>query len=215
MASAPADHAVVRSAPLDVAMGRDSDAGTIRLPQGGRVEGRIAERGGKPLSGASVFLRGGDGEFLEEWTATTTDVGGHFAYGGVPNGVWDVVARAPGHAVAVARGIRIAEGGVANVRLELLGGTEVFADIGDVAIERLFSLKIEVEGPDGRIPLTLFGLGDLTDLLAHPPRPDVVRLGRFVAGDYRVHGSLGDKSFERKFTLKGEPELHIPVELPH
>jgi uncharacterized GH25 family protein len=214
MSSAPADHAVVRTAPIDVADGRVGDVGAIRLPQGGRVEGTITDHSGKGLAGASVFLRAGGGDFLEEWTATTSDAGGRFAYGGVPNGVWDVVARAPGHAVAVARGVRVAEGSTAGVRLELLGGTEVFGDVGEVAVERLFNLKIEVEGPQGRIPLTLFGLGDLTDLLAHPPRPDVVRLGRFGPGDYRVHGALDGKSFEKKFTLKGEPELHIPLELP-
>src|SRR5262249_13010804 len=206
MSSAPADHAVARTAPLDVANGREGDAGTIRLPKGGRVEGTVTDKSGKALTGASVFLRGGDGEFLEEWSATSADSSGHFAYGGVPNGVWDVVARASGHALAVARGIHVAENSVADVRLELLGGTEVFGDIGEVAVERLFNLKIEVEGPDGRIPLTLFGLGDLTDLLAHPPRPDVVRLGRFGPGEYRVHGALDGKSFEKKFTLKGEPE---------
>jgi hypothetical protein len=214
MTSSPADHAVVRTPALDVAEGRDCDAGTIRLPQGGKIEGSITDRAGKALTGASVFMRGGDGEFLEEWTATSSDSSGHFAYGGVPNGVWDVIARAPGHAVAVARGIRVGEGALVNVRIQLLGGTEVFADIGDVALEKLFSLKIEVEGPEGRIPLTLFGMGDLTDLLAHPPRPDVVRLGRFNPGEYRVHGALDGKSFEKRFTLKGEPELHIPVELP-
>jgi uncharacterized GH25 family protein len=212
--SAPADHAVVRTAPIDVAGGREGDAGTIRLPQGGRIEGTITDGTGKALASASVFLRSGDGEFLEEWSATTSDASGHFAYGGVPAGSWDVVARAPGHAVAVARSIRAAEGGVAEVRLKLLGGTEVFADVGEVAVERLFNLKVEVEGPDGRIPLTLFGMGDLTDLLSRPPRLDVVRLGRFAAGEYRVHGSVDGKSFEKKFTLKGEPELHIPLELP-
>jgi len=214
MASSPADHAVVRTAPLEVKEGRDSDAGTIRLPRGGRIEGTLVGADGKGLSGGSVFLRGGDGEFLEEWTATTSDASGHFEYGGVPNGNWDVVARAPGRATAVARNVGVGEGSVATVRLALIGGTEVFADIGDVAIERLFSLKVEVDGPDGRIPLTLFGLGDLTDLLAHPPRPDVVRLGRFGPGDYRVSGTIEGKSFERKFTLKGEPELHVPVDLP-
>ena len=214
MASGPADHAVIRTAPLEVKEGRDSDAGTIRLPRGGRIEGTLVGADGKGLSGASVFLRGGDGEFLEEWTATTSDANGHFEYGGVPNGTWDVVARAPGRATAVARNVGVGEGSVASVRLELIGGTEVFADIGDVAIERLFSLKVEVDGPDGRIPLTLFGLGDLTDLLAHPPRSDVVRLGRFGPGDYRVSGTIEGKAFERKFTLKGEPELHVPVELP-
>lgn len=214
MSSAPADHAVVRTAPIDVADGREGDAGAIRLPQGGRVEGTVVERSGKALGGATVFLRGGDGEFLEEWSATSSDASGHFTYGGVPNGAWDVVARAPGHAVAVAKAVRVAEGVTTSVRLELLGGTEVFGDIGEVAVERLFNLKIEVEGPQGRIPLTLFGMGDLTDLLAHPPRPDVVRLGRFGPGDYRVHGTLDGKNFEKKFTLKGEPELHVPLELP-
>src|SRR5262249_22252375 len=153
-------HAVARTAPLEVKEGRDTDAGTIRLPRGGRIEGTLVDGGGKGISGGSVFLRGGDGEFLEEWTATTSDGSGHFEYGGVPNGTWDVVARAPGRSTAVARGVGVGEGAVATVRLVLAGGTEVFADIGDVAVERLFSLKVEVDGPDGRIPLTLFGLGD-------------------------------------------------------
>jgi hypothetical protein len=109
----------------------------------------------------------------------------------------------------------VSDDAVSTVRLTLIGGTEVFADIGEVAVERLFSLKVAVDGPDGRIPLTLFGLADLTELLARPPRPDVVRLGRFGPGEYRVSGTLEGKSFERRFTLKGEPELHIPLELPH
>jgi len=215
MAGGPAAHAVVRTPPIDVTEGRDVDAGTIRLPKGGRIEGTLSGSDGKAVAGASVFLRGGDGEFLEEWTATSSDASGHFDYGGVPSGTWDVVAHAPGRATAVARSIGVSDDAVSTVRLTLIGGTEVFADIGEVAIERLFSLKVAVDGPDGRIPLTLFGLADLTELLARPPRPDVVRLGRFGPGEYRVSGTLEGKSFERRFTLKGEPELHIPLELPH
>ena len=120
----------------------------------------------------------------------------------------------PGHATSVARGVSVREGEVSTANFRLLGGTEVFADIGEVDFDKLVQLRLEVEGPDGRIPLTLFGLGDLQELLSQPWRLDVVRLGRFGPGEYRVTGRLGDKTFEKTFHLAGEPELHIPVSLP-
>ncbi len=208
-------HAIVKSGALLVPDGASVDVGTLRLPAGARIEGIVTDADGRPLAGASLFLRDpATGAYLEEWTAASSSDSGTFEYDGVPAGTWDVVCRAPGRAVAVVRGVRASEGGAATVRIKLLGGTEVFADIGTVDFDKLVDLWLEVEGPEGRVPLSLFGLGDLPDLLSRPWQPDVVRLGRFGPGDYRVLGRIGGKSFEKKFTLAGEPELHVPVSLP-
>jgi hypothetical protein len=207
-------HALVTKDGVVVPDGGKVDVGTLRLPAAARIEGTVSDTQGKPLVGASVFLRDPGGSYLEEWTGASSSEGGAFTYGGVPEGTWDLVCRAPGHATAVVRGVTTHVGATASVRVTLIGGTEVFADVGGVDFDKLLDLSLEVEGPDGRIPLTLFGLGDLTDLLSRPWQPDVVRLGRFGPGEYRVKGSLRGKSFEKSFTLAGEPELHVPVSLP-
>jgi hypothetical protein len=215
LGSGTPDHALVSKGGVVVPdSGGVVDVGTLRLPPAARIEGIVSDSSGHPLAGASVFLRDPDGNYLEEWTATSSNDSGHFEYGGVPTGRWDVVCRAPGFATAVVRNVSVREGEVATANAKLIGGTEVFADIGEVDFDKLVRLRVEVEGPEGRIPLTLFGLGDLQDLMTQPLRLDVIRLGRFGPGDYRVTGHLGEKTFEKKFHLAGEPELHIPVSLP-
>ena len=208
-------HALVHRDGVAVPDGGTVDVGTLRLPPAAAIEGVVTDAAGRTLSGASIFLRdAGSGAYLEEWTAITSSDSGRFEYRGVPGGRWDVVCRAPGHATAVVRGVSAREGEVAGVSVKLIGGTEVFAHLGDFDFDKLVHLRLEVEGPEGRIPLTLFGLGDLQDLLARPWRPDVVRLGRFGPGRYVVRGRLGERTFEKTFELAGEPELHVPVSLP-
>jgi hypothetical protein len=207
-------HAVTVLDGIVVPEGGRADAGTIRMPPAARIHGTVRGAGGAPLSGASIFLRAGaDGDYLEEWTGVSSNDAGEFEYIGVPEGRWDVLARAAGHAGGVARGVVARPGSAAQVSLELVGGTEVFAQIGEVDLARLLDLRVEVIGPEGRIPLTLFGLGDLADLMAQPWSPERLRLGRFGPGRYEVRGRLGEERFEKTFELAGEPELTIPVAL--
>ena len=213
LASGASTHAVAERE-VEVAGAATTDAGVIRLVAAARIGGTVRGSDGRPLSGATVFLRESEsGKFLEEWTSTTSDAGGAFEYGGVPEGRYDVVCRGPGHALATVSGITARAGEVARADLRLDVGTEVFADIGAIEFDRLMDLEVEVNGPAGRIPLTLFGLSDLQDLMAQPWKPDVVRLGRFAPGDYRVTARLGDRHFEKTFHLAGEPELHVPLSL--
>lgn len=211
MGGATRDHAV-GSVPITVPASGTLDAGTVALQRAATIAGTLSDATGQPLAQGSIFLRdAATGAYLEEWSSAGSDANGEFEYVGVPVGTWDVVARAPGHATAVARGITTRTGEVARVRLELAGGTEVFAVVGELPFEELLDLSLAVDGPDGPVPMTLFGLSELAEAMRAPWQPDVVRLGRFAAGRYRVRGRLRDRTIDQEFVLAGEPELRIPV----
>ncbi|MSR46012.1 MAG: hypothetical protein EXS13_02925 [Planctomycetes bacterium] len=202
----------VGSSPIVVPAVGAVDAGTLLLAPAARISGQLVDGTGKPLAQGSIFLRdAATGGYLEEWSSTSSDENGEFEYAGVPEGSWDVVARAPGYATAVARGISARPGGINRTRIKLVGGTEVFALLNAVPFADLLTLSAAVDGPDGAIPLTLFGLSELADAMQQPWQPDVVRLGRFGPGRYRVHGQLRGTPFEQTFELAGEPELRIPI----
>jgi len=202
----------ITSFPIDVPATGRVEAGALALPRSARISGTLTDKSGKPLAQGSLFLRDPEtGAYLEEWTAASSGDGGDFDYTGVPSGTWDVVARAPGHAMAVRRGVVARVGEVAHVKLELMGGTEVFALIGDVPFDDLLTLSVTIEGPDGPIPLTLFGMSEIAEVMNAPWQPDVVRLGRFAPGTYRILGTMRGKPFEKSVTLAGEPELRLPI----
>jgi protocatechuate 3,4-dioxygenase beta subunit len=207
------DYAVT-SLPLAVPDSGTLEVGAVRLPRAAIVAGTLVDASGAPLSGGAVFLRDpATGHYLEEWSATSSDANGEFEYVGVPEGSWDVVARAPGYAAAVARGVTARTGEIARTRLELLGGTEVFAELGDLPFSELLDADLTVDGPEGPIPLTLFGLSELTDALRTPFTPAQVRVGRFGAGLYRLRGHIGTRSIDAELVLAGEPVLHVKVDL--
>src|SRR5207249_1350550 len=56
LSSGPSTHAVVRKSGVDVVEGATADAGTLELPQGGRIEGTVSDTQGAALASASVFL---------------------------------------------------------------------------------------------------------------------------------------------------------------
>ncbi len=208
------DHAVT-SLPITVPEAGTLDVGAVRLPRAATIAGTLVDATGAPVAQGSVFLRDSETlRYLEEWSATSSDANGEFEYVGVPEGRWDVVARAPGHATAVAPGVRTRTGEVARTRIELKGGTEVFAELGEVPFSELLDASVAVDGPEGPIPLTLFGLSELTDALRAPFEPGRLRLGRFGAGSYRVRGRIGARSIDAELILAGEPVLHVKIDLP-
>ncbi len=208
------DHALAATPAQAPATGT-VDLGEIRLPRAATIAGTLVDSAGKPVANGSLFLRNpASGGFLEEWSSVSSDSEGAFEYSGVPEGSWDVVARAAGHATATARAVRASVGQIARVRLELTGGTEVFALLGDIEFADLATLSLTIDGPQGPLPLTLFGLGELSEALNAPWQQNAVRLGRFAPGTYRVHGSLRGQPIDRSITLKGEPELRIPLSSP-
>ncbi|MBL8841473.1 MAG: carboxypeptidase regulatory-like domain-containing protein [Planctomycetes bacterium] len=213
LSTAAREHAITALATEAPASGA-RDVGVIRLPRAARIAGTLVDAAGKPIANGSLFLRNpATGRYLEEWSSVSSGDDGSFEYSGVPDGSWDVVGRAPGYASAAARGVRAVAGSTATVRLELIGGTEVFALLGNLDFGDLSTLSLTVDGPDGPLPLTLFGLGELADALSAPWQQDVVRLGRFGPGTYRVHGSLRGKPIDHSITLKGEPELRVPISI--
>ncbi|MBM4013833.1 MAG: hypothetical protein FJ293_02575 [Planctomycetes bacterium] len=214
LGGATRDHAVTSLA-ITVPEAGTLDVGVVRLPRAAIIAGTLVDATGAPLAQGTIFLRDSESlRYLEEWSATSSDANGEFEYVGVPEGRWDVVARAPGYATAVAPGVRTRVGEVARTRLELKGGTEVFAELGDVPFADLLDASLAVDGPDGPIPLTLFGLSELTEALRAPYEPGRLRLGRFGAGSYRIRGHVGPRSIDAELVLAGEPVLNVKIDLP-
>ena len=167
----------------------------LRVPTHHRLDGRVLT-GGEPLGGAAIELRRGRGLTPEgEWPArfaetvaeTFSGHDGRFQLEGVPEGVYQLRARAPG--------------GVAAVRVfELLGGDrelELPLDLGDA------SLVARVSSPpvDG---------GDVISLTARwEAEPEGTTIERTAAADDAGRLSLQLLPRERSLELELRAQGHL------
>ncbi|MEW6743517.1 MAG: carboxypeptidase regulatory-like domain-containing protein [Planctomycetota bacterium] len=208
-------HALTQLKNIDVKDGQSVDIGTMRMPLAAVIEGTVEDAAGKPVAGASIFLRtaGTDDDFLQRFSLVTSDPGGYFTYQAVPEGRYDVLCRGPQHATAVKRGVLATAGSRTAITLKLEQGTAVFLVLKEVPASELAQLQVELKGPDGTIPLGLTGIADLAGLMFQFPEPGVYGLGRFAPGKYELKGSLAGKEFAREFELHGQSELRIEVPL--
>lgn len=118
------DHAPASVSGVQVAAGRTTDAGVIRLARGGVVRGFVADAAGSPVAGATVTL---DDPSLE-WTGaleTSTDPAGAFEIRGVPAGTKTVAASHPDYAGATATVNVDPAAGPGETRLTLTRGGRI------------------------------------------------------------------------------------------
>ncbi len=83
------------------------------------ITGTVLDPDGRPVSGASIFVRNESGALLEQWSMVVTDGAGRFRRTGLNSGTWTVSARRGRTASAESRPIRLSAGGKAHVQLEL------------------------------------------------------------------------------------------------
>jgi hypothetical protein len=112
----------------------------VELPAGGRLSGRVVERGSRrPLGGARISVEGEDAPapLLGAWSESLSGPDGRFELAGLPPRPLSLFVAAEGHHGRILSGIQVPEGGAA-------GPLEV--ELGAVA-----------EGEDPRVELAGIG----------------------------------------------------------
>ncbi len=213
----PAEHALTILDNIEVREGQAQEVGAIALAPAARIVGTVTGPDGRPVAGATLFLRPSDGgPLLQAFSSVSTDISGSFTYQGVPEGSFQVICKAPDYALTESRPVRVRTGESSEVSFRLKPGTRVVVlfDHEQVDTASLSTLDLEVIGPDGKVVSGMFGLSDLLAATFEPVESGAYPVGTYGPGNYRVRGQLAGKSFEKEFELRGEPELRIPVEIP-
>lgn len=133
----PEDHEELLVPDVAVAPGRVVDLGVLYLRSGGRIEGVLVTPEGDPVLGQKVWAfatdawsRSADGtaeSHGQTQVETTTDDEGRFVVGGLAEGVFELIAQAPGHALSHLRGVRTGQ----TVRFALREAATLLLDVRD------------------------------------------------------------------------------------
>jgi len=156
--------------------GEVRDLGTIRMPAGTIVRGRIVDRAAAPVGGARIWaIRPNVAGAVAAWVAgrtvqATSDVDGAFELRGVPSGATLLRIDAPDYARAY-RNVVIADSQL---------------DVGVIEIVRGSTVTVQSRHDDAVARLDLRGEWLDADMLAAPVVYGEARLRNVPPGEYRV-----------------------------
>ena len=133
------------SRPLEAevpARGRTADLGDVTLETGLSIRGRVADRDGEGIAGATVVASGlaGDRSRFE----ATSEADGAFVVGGLRPGLYQVRARAAGYGAAIAK----AEAGSDPVELVMEAGGQIAGSVVDAQGQPVEEARIEARATD-------------------------------------------------------------------
>jgi protocatechuate 3,4-dioxygenase beta subunit len=141
------------------ARSRTIDLGDVALEAGLAIRGRVTDREGGGIGGASVRAQGQAGE--RSRGEATADADGAFVVGGLKPGPYEVRATAPGHATAVAK----TEAGADPLQLVMETGGQIAGTVVDtqgrpVAAARVQARAQATAGPSFDPDRFFFGNAD-------------------------------------------------------
>ncbi|MHC4937543.1 MAG: carboxypeptidase regulatory-like domain-containing protein [Planctomycetota bacterium] len=118
-------HAPFRTGKLDLKKGEEHDLGTIRLGEGGTIEGRVVDAQGAPVPHTRINILSPKLETNDEEPFTGRD--GGFRISGVSPGLYMVFAVSPRHPIGMVKNILVKEAQTtrAEVRFAAPGPLEV------------------------------------------------------------------------------------------
>jgi len=126
-------HASFRTPKIELKKGEEHDLGTIRLGDGGVIEGRVVDAQGIPVPYTRINILSPKLETNEDEPYTGSD--GSFRVRGVSPGLYIVFAVSPRHPIGMVKNVLVREGETARVEVK-------FAEAAP--------LEVIVRGEDGR-----------------------------------------------------------------
>jgi protocatechuate 3,4-dioxygenase beta subunit len=186
----------------------------FELGEPGSIHGSVRDAAGKPLSGAAIFVRDGQGRLLERLSMLTSDSAGRFDVPGLEPGEYALLARTTdlvtGHDVrAVVR-----KGEASEVELVVSGGTKLIISLANEQGERV-DCRVEVTDQDGRQVNGMMSLEQVMAALAQGRfSTKEQEIGPLAPGKYRVVATTTDgKTVTKPVTLSGQPERRLNLTL--
>ncbi len=189
------------------------DLGDVRLGPGGTVRGLVVDAEERPVEGAALFFRTGDG-LGGAIGDTLTDRQGAFERAGLAPGAYRVQARAFGFASAAADA-QVEEGGVHDVKLVLARGGSARIYVTDAQGRPVTGARVEVQNAAGDVVSDLASAADvLGGYLAGDAGPGVTVVTGLAREEHMVTVSKeGHGTVTRRMLVDGDPTyLNVKLE---
>ncbi|MBI5365057.1 MAG: carboxypeptidase regulatory-like domain-containing protein, partial [Planctomycetes bacterium] len=182
----------------------------FRLKRPGTIDVVVVDDGGKPASGASIFVRTRAGELVDRFSLSASGPDGACKYGGLAPGRYTVSAREGVRASVEGGEVEVRSGEHTPARVVLSTGTYIVVSVVD-AEQKPLTASLSVRDEAGREVGSMLSLADLMQLFAQGGAPtDERRLGPFPAGKYRVTATLADgRSLVKPVSLSGQTERKL------
>ncbi len=191
----------------------------LELAAPGFLTGRVLDGNGRPVAGATIFVRGPDGAPTEPFSMLQTGSSGRFRARGLAPGRYTVLARHEGLASQESQAIEVRAAAGAEVELTLAEGAYVLVRVegaGDWENleEQGGTLRVEVLDRHGRDHAGLWGMAELTRLFLGGSMPDEERIGPLPPGRYTARVFAPDgRSAERRVDLAAGQERPVRLRL--
>lgn len=201
----------VTSGNLELDEGEWMQGVDLRLPRPGRLEVTVTTADGKPVPGASIFVRDESGRMLEPFSMVVTNGAGRCDYGGVAPGRVTVTARSGVLTCTETAPIQVPEGGSRSVHLELEAGTILWVALRDKSGAPT-TAAVSVTDEDGREMTGAIGMSDLQALYMEGQfSPNEHRLGPLPPGKYTVTAVIDGIVVDKLARLRGEAQKKVTL----
>ncbi|MFH1999186.1 MAG: carboxypeptidase-like regulatory domain-containing protein [Planctomycetota bacterium] len=192
----------------------------ITLVKGGNIQGRITDRLGHAVAGASIHMQDPGRMHIESFSECVSDGTGFFRYEGLNPGVYHVVVKHADYALKTQFHVEVRANEDTDLNIELDKGTAIFLSTAGLC-PHLNQKEFNLEWIDstGR---NLYGLVSFVDVMSRfmqggDSEEGRLFVGRFSAGEY----SLKIESIEYGFRevrielTAGEPDRVIILNSTH
>jgi len=185
----------------------------FRLKDAGSLAGTVVDSGGKPVSGASIFVFDESGIPLERFSMITSASDGRFTVPGLAPGRYTVGARNSDGACVENTPVEIREEEESRIQLTIAPGTILLVTVIDEN-EAEIKARISVSDSHGRRLSGTIGFAELTSSLGQGFSSREQRLGPLPADTYTVVATAPDgRETKKTVTLSGQEERRLKVRL--
>jgi len=197
---------------LSLSIQEDERIDDLRLVvrEGGSLEVLVTDGSGGPVEGASIFVRGADGEPVELISVVTTNARGVGTYHGLAEGDYQVSARTTDAASSEGAAFSISAGVTEQVELQLDKGTLLKVTMTDSEGEPVRA-RLRVVDSEGREHASYLSLATMMSRMGSEGFSGHQQtVGPLPPGRYRVHAVAEDgRETDKPVNLRGQDERTI------